>query len=145
WELEAMVAAVPDRRLWIAGPLENGAGLHFVVEALNPGSLLSTVLEKRHEREYGIKVRIDLVPVGTLYDRNVLRAVATVGRPRYVYSAAEMAAEAYLHNAKSGFPRQEVSTSMEKQTETLHKGWFDARALGKERADVWEFVKHATI
>ena len=101
WELEAMVAAVPDRRLWVAGPLENGAGLHFVAEAVNPGSLLSTVIERRHEREYGIQVRIDLVPIGTLHDRAVLQEVGTVGKPRYVYTAAEMAAQAYRHNAKS--------------------------------------------
>ena len=34
---------------------------------------------------------------------------------------------------------------MEKRTETLHKVWFDGRALAAERTDVWEFVKHSAI
>lgn len=95
-DLEAIAGAVPGRRLWAAGPAQEGAGIRVVVEAVDPGRGVSRSLEEQLEAVYGLGIHFELVPVGTLYDRGELLEVGAVGKPRYVYSREEMARGAYL-------------------------------------------------
>lgn len=96
-DLEEIAAVVPGRRLWAAGPTEVGTGVRLVVETVYPSSGVDATTLQRLEQAYGVTIRIEPVPVGTLYDRSELLAVSEVGKPRYVYSQEEMAAGAFLH------------------------------------------------
>lgn len=96
-DLEAIAGVVTGRRLWVAGPMGDDAGLRFVVEVIDPHLAVDPRVVERLERTYGVAIRIDPVPVGTLYDRRELLQVGAVGKPRYVYSADEMKAGAYQH------------------------------------------------
>ncbi len=98
WDLEEIAGEVEGRRLWAVGPRWHG--LHFVVEALDPESGVSDETLARIERTYGVRVRIDLVPVGTLYDRRELLHVGSFGKPRYVYTREEMRDKAFVHQGK---------------------------------------------
>lgn len=98
WDLDAIVAHLPCRRFWVAGPIPGG--LHFVVEDEGQGGALSREASERLEDKYGMKLRFEYVPRGTLYDRNDLLSLGTVGKPQYVYTAQEMEEKRYLRTAK---------------------------------------------
>lgn len=119
-DLEEIAAVVPGRRLWAAGPAKDGAGVRMVVETVEAGRAVDRAgaVEKaepdhsgpsqgmsavgaaveRLEQRFGVKIRIEPVPVGTLYDRSELLAISEVGKPRYVYSLEEMKTGAYLRH-----------------------------------------------
>ena len=99
-DLEAIAGEVPGRRLWVAGPTEDETGIRFVVEMIDPKSGVPRDIQERLENAYGVGIRFDPVPIGALYDRAELLQVGAVGKPRYVYTAAEMKAEAYLHQSR---------------------------------------------
>ncbi|MZP30864.1 AMP-binding protein [Heliobacterium undosum] len=98
WDLDGLVDRLPCRRFWVAGV--EPTGLRFVVEAEPPVDGLPPGLIDALERECGFPVTVDLVPRGALYDRQELLSVGIVGKPRYIYSAKEMSAGAYLRSAK---------------------------------------------
>ena len=99
-DLEAIAGLVPGRRLWAAGPLEDGSGIRFVVETADPGSGKSRKVKERMEQAGGVRIEFDPVPIGTLYDRAELLSVGDVGKPRYVYTAGEMKDGEYLRRRR---------------------------------------------
>jgi phenylacetate-CoA ligase len=100
WDLDGIVARLPHRRFWAAGPIPGG--LRFVVEndAEDGADAAAPDPAGRLEEEYRVKLRIDLVPRGSLYDRGDLLAVHPVGKPRYIYTAEEMEKKAYQRTAE---------------------------------------------
>jgi phenylacetate-CoA ligase len=98
WDLEKIISHLPCRRFWIVGP-EQG-GLHFVVEEEKSGDHIDPVLVKTLEQKYNVKLHIEIVPKGTIYDRNDLLTVGLEGKPKYIYSAKEMEQKAYLSSSK---------------------------------------------
>jgi phenylacetate-CoA ligase len=98
WDLEEIISYLPCRRFWVAGPAPNG--LHFVVEQEKIGDIVSQGLIDDLEKKYALNLLFDIVPKGTLYDRNELLNVGTVGKPQYIYTAREMEQKAYVKSAK---------------------------------------------
>lgn len=98
WDLQEIVSALPSRRFWVAGP--GTKGLHLVLEeeknSASPDSTLLQLLENR----YNLKMVIETVPRGTLYDRAELLSLGVVGKPRYLYSRQEMQKKAYIHSTR---------------------------------------------
>jgi len=98
WDLAEIVSHFPCRRFWVVGP--NNGGLKFVVEEEKIGDNVSTDLIDNLTEKYGLNLEIEIVPKGTLYDRNELFKIAEVGKPRYIYTAEELEQKAYLKPAK---------------------------------------------
>jgi len=82
WELEEIVSHLPSRRFWkvVSGP----DGLLFVVEKERDGDSLRPDLLSRLEQRHGVRLKVDLVPKGTLYDRKELISFGMLGKPVYV-------------------------------------------------------------
>src|SRR5690606_28563672 len=99
-DLEAIAGEIPGRRLWVAGPTGDGAGLQFVVETADPEARLDRALLDRLAEAHGVEIGIDLLPVGALYDRAELLQVGAVGKPRYVYTAEELSLGAHLQGRR---------------------------------------------
>jgi len=98
WDLEDIVSHLPCRRFWVVGPASEG--LKFVIEEEKAGDSVSADTVQKLEKKYNIKLEIETVPKGTLYDRSELLNVGVVGKPRYIYSATEMKQKTYLKPAK---------------------------------------------
>jgi len=98
WDVGDLVSALPCRRFWAAGPAPGG--LRIVVEQERPGDAVSPELVKRLEAEYNVRLDIEVVPKGTLYDRSELLSVGLVGKPRYIYTQREMEGKDYLKSQK---------------------------------------------
>ena len=98
WDLDDIVSNFPCRRFWVAGPAPGG--LHFVVEEEKTGDKISPELIKMLESRYNMKLRVEVVPKGTLYDRSELLDVGVVGKPQFIYSAREMEQKAYMKSAR---------------------------------------------
>ena len=98
WDLTEIVSSFPCQRFWVAGP--NAEGLKFVVEEEKSGNSVSTDLINNLEERYKLKLEIEIVPKGTLYDRKELFEVAEVGKPRYIYTAEELEQKTYLKPVK---------------------------------------------
>lgn len=96
WDLDEIVSALPSRRFWAAGPAPGG--LRLIVEEDEPGRLTAE-LTKELEARFGLRLQIEAVPPGTLCDRSTLLDVGQVGKPRYTFSAEEMAAGVHLGSA----------------------------------------------
>ncbi|HHW41813.1 MAG TPA: hypothetical protein GXX19_11860 [Syntrophomonadaceae bacterium] len=47
-----------------------------------------------------MKINVEVVPKGTLYDRSELLEVGVVGKPQYLYSSQEMRQKKYLKSCK---------------------------------------------
>jgi len=99
WDLEDIVSRLPCRRFWVAGP--GHSGLRFVVEEEKEGDFVDPGIIRVLESKCNVQIKIEIVPKGTLYDRGQLITVGVVGKPRYVYSAAEMEQKAYFKSAKT--------------------------------------------
>lgn len=99
WDLEGIVTKFPCRRFWAAGPI-NG-GIHFVVEQENSGDQIDAEMINDLENQYQMKIEVEVVPKGALYDRSELLDVGVVGKPQYIYTAEEMAQKSYLKSAKT--------------------------------------------
>lgn len=98
WDLDEIVSHFPCRRFWVVGAAPGG--LHFVVEEEKAGSVISPQLIDKLEAKYNMRFYIEVVPRGTLYDRSELLSVGVVGKPQYIYTAAEMAQKNYLKSAR---------------------------------------------
>lgn len=99
WDLEDIVAKLPCRRFWAAGPTR--AGIHFVVEQERSEDKISTEMIKLLEERYQMELEIEVVPQGSLYDRSELLAIGVVGKPQYIYTAEEMQQKAYLKSSRT--------------------------------------------
>lgn len=99
WDLEKIISLLPCRRFWVAGPSDQG--LQLIVEQEKPGDSLAKEVLSKIQEEWQITVNIEIVPKGTLYDRSQLLEVGVVGKPRYIYTAAEMATQAYLKSPRT--------------------------------------------
>lgn len=97
WDLDEIVSRLPCRRFWVVGPIPGG--LHFVVEREREGDEISGELVGELENRYRTRLRLELVPRGTLCDRGELLASGVVGKPRYIYSAREMEEARYVKSA----------------------------------------------
>jgi phenylacetate-CoA ligase len=87
-DLEGIVSQFPCRRFWAVEPMQDG--LHFVVEQERIGDLISSELVGMLERKYNMKLRIQLVPKGTIYDRDEMLSVGLLDKPRYIFSTQEI-------------------------------------------------------
>lgn len=97
-DLEEIVSHLPCRRFWVAGPSRDG--LRLVVELEKPTGGISAERLRMLEDRYNIKLEIEMVPRGTLYDRDQLLDLGVVGKPKYLYSAAEIEQKKYVKSTK---------------------------------------------
>lgn len=98
WDLQENVSHLPNHRFWVAGPGQQG--LHLVVEEEINGDPPDSALLQLLENRYNLKMVIETVPRGTLYDRTELLSLGVVGKPRYLYSQQEMEEKAYIHSSR---------------------------------------------
>jgi phenylacetate-CoA ligase len=98
WDLEELVSYLPCRRFWVAGPAAEG--LHLVVEKELEQNQITPGMVENLEKRFNVPIKLELVPRGTLYDRNSLLEVGVVGKPRYIYTFDEMQSQAYLASVK---------------------------------------------
>jgi phenylacetate-CoA ligase len=73
-------------------------GLHFLVEEETSGDILSSALIDMLESKYNIKLQIEVLPKGTLYNRDQMLAGGLSGKPRYIYSAQEIEQRKYRNS-----------------------------------------------
>lgn len=85
WELQAIVSQLPSRRFWraAAGP----EGLRFVVERERDGDQIQPELLERLRQLHGVRLWVDLVPKGTLYDRGEPVSFGMSGKPIYTHAS----------------------------------------------------------
>jgi len=83
WDLEEIVSQLPGRRFWRATRGPEGQ-LHFTVEQERDGDSLRPDLLSRLEAHHGVRLKVDLVPRGTLYDRSEPISFGMTGKPIYV-------------------------------------------------------------
>ncbi|WP_225412275.1 phenylacetate--CoA ligase family protein [Stigmatella hybrida] len=82
WELEEIIYQLPSRRFWkVAAGTDR---LHFTVEKEQEGHTISPELLAQLEHRHGVRLTVDLVPKGTLYDRTELISFGMQGKPVYV-------------------------------------------------------------
>jgi len=98
WDLEEIVSHLPCRRFWVVGPAS--AGLRFILEEEKPNDSVDTGLIRKLEEMYQLRLDVEIVPKGTLYDRIELLAIGEVGKTRYIYSAEEIKQKAYLKSPR---------------------------------------------
>jgi phenylacetate-CoA ligase len=84
WELEAIVERLPSRRFWKVAPIADG--LRFTVEMDRPSDWIAPELLAGLERDWGIRIEVELVPRGVLYDRTEPISFGLGGKPTYVWS-----------------------------------------------------------
>ncbi|MCX7922090.1 MAG: AMP-binding protein [Clostridia bacterium] len=99
WDLDEIISHLPFHRFWVVGPEEKG--LKYVVEKEREVDTVSIETMEMLENKYNLKLNIEVVPKGTLYDRSELLHVGCVGKPQYIYSALEMSKKAYVNSAKN--------------------------------------------
>ncbi|MFY0579440.1 phenylacetate--CoA ligase family protein [Cystobacter fuscus] len=83
WEMEEIVSQLPSRRFWRVSPSPDG-WMHFTVEKEREGDALRPSLISQLEEHHGLRLKVDLVPKGTLYDRQELISFGMAGKPIYV-------------------------------------------------------------
>lgn len=98
WDLDEIVYNLPCRRFWVVG--HEPEGLKFVVEEEKSGGGVDPEIIGALESRYRMKINVEIVPKGTLYDRSELLEVGVVGKPQYLYSAQEMQQKKYLKSCK---------------------------------------------
>jgi len=82
WALEEIVSRLPSRRFWSVTPLQGG--LRFVVERAREEDRIEPGLLEELERAHGVRLQVDLVPRGTLYDRKEPLSFGMAGKPVYI-------------------------------------------------------------
>lgn len=85
--LEELVSQLPCRRFWSVAPMPDG--LHFELEREEDVRHLAPGLLERLEHVYGVHVKVDLVPEGTLYDRKEPLSFGMKGKPVYIRAPAD--------------------------------------------------------
>lgn len=98
WDLDEIVHNLPCRRFWVVGNAPEG--LRFVVEEEKAGDTVSPAILKKLESKYRMKIDVEVVPSGTLYDRSDLLDVGVVGKPQYLYTYSEMQQKKYLKSCR---------------------------------------------
>ncbi|MDI6870496.1 MAG: AMP-binding protein [Bacillota bacterium] len=98
WDLEEIISHLPSRRFWVVAPTSRG--LHFVVEQESGADPVFPGLVGTLADQYRVELAVDVVPKGTLYDRQELLAVGEVGKPRYIYAEEELRRSAHLKTTK---------------------------------------------
>jgi phenylacetate-CoA ligase len=88
WELQTIVSQLPSRRFWMAAA--EPEGLHVVVERERNEDRIQPELLERLQQVHGVRLRVDLVPKGTLYDRGEPVAFGMKGKPGYTSTSAEL-------------------------------------------------------
>lgn len=88
WDMQEIVSALPGCRFWAAGP--RPGGLHLVVEKEKAGRGMAPEIIAELEKAYQIKFHIDVLPRGTLCNRELLLSEGEVGKPKYIFTAMEM-------------------------------------------------------
>ncbi|MBO8169873.1 MAG: phenylacetate--CoA ligase family protein [Thermoanaerobacteraceae bacterium] len=101
WDLDDLVSLLPYRRFWIAGP--GTRGVKFVIEKENCSGTLSAHFIRKLEQLHEVPLEVEIVPKGTLLDRSKLLSVGRIGKPRYIYTAAEMQQKTYLKAEETKF------------------------------------------
>lgn len=99
WDLEQLIAELPSRRFWAAGPAAEG--IHLVVEQEREGDQIDAALLASLENKYHLKLKIELAAKGALYDRSELLAISAVGKPQFIYTEQEMEQEVYLKSSRN--------------------------------------------
>ena len=82
WALEAIMAGLPSRRFWRVA--SSPGGLRFVIERERGADRVDPDVLARLERDHGARLQVELVPKGTLYDRNEPISFGMSGKPVYV-------------------------------------------------------------
>lgn len=98
WDVQEIVAQLPSQRFWVAASHRDI--LDLTIESEGDKARIGPAALQPLEKACGVKIRTREVPPGTLYNREALLSVGVVGKPQYIYSAAEMAAEKYLNSAR---------------------------------------------
>lgn len=98
WEIQEIASRLTERRFWIVSP--QGERLEMIAEEEKAGERIVPRVLQSLEKELGIRLSVKLVPKGTLYDRTELLSIGEVGKPRYLYSAQEVAEQKYLHSVR---------------------------------------------
>jgi phenylacetate-CoA ligase len=98
WALEEIVSQLPSSRFWVVAPTNRG--LHFIVEQQSGAGPVAPGLVSALAGRYQVELVVEVVPKGTLYDRQELLAVAEVGKPRYIYTEEELRRSEYLKTAQ---------------------------------------------
>lgn len=98
-DLELIVAELPCRRFWAAGPSKEG--INLVVEREKDTDRIELQQIQDLSEKYQSRLDIELLPKGSLYDRSELLAVGVVGKPQYIYTAEEMKQKAYLKSVRT--------------------------------------------
>lgn len=88
WALEEIVSQFPSRRFWKVVPEPDG--LRFIVEKERDTDSLPPELLARLEQRHGVRLRVDLVPKGTLYDRKELVSFGMTGKPVYLCTSQSL-------------------------------------------------------
>ncbi|WNG42962.1 phenylacetate--CoA ligase [Archangium minus] len=88
WKLEEIVSQLPSRRFWRVNTEPDGR-LHFVVEKERDGDALMPTLLSRLEEHHDVRLNVELVPKGTLYDRKELISFGMAGKPIYVSTSQQ--------------------------------------------------------
>ncbi len=82
WALEEIVSRLPSRRFWQVVPEPDG--LRFVIEKEKEDSRIQPGLLEKLEEIHGVRLKVDLVPKGTLYDRQEPISFGMKGKPVYI-------------------------------------------------------------
>jgi phenylacetate-CoA ligase len=107
WELQAIVSKLPSRRFWKAAA--EADRLRFIVEKERNEDRIPSGLLERLQQDHGVPVWVDLVPKGTLYDRNEPVSFGRPGKPRYTCTSAELIA--LVDASRPSAPFAEVAAS----------------------------------
>ncbi|MDF2523902.1 MAG: putative coenzyme f390 synthetase [Clostridiales bacterium] len=99
WQLDQILSTIPFGRFWVAGPFEGG--IKYIIEQEKAEDCIEEQMVRALEDAYGVKLYMEVVPKGTLYDRSELFSVGIVGKPRYIYSSEEMKQGAYFKSDRT--------------------------------------------
>lgn len=95
WDIEEIISYLPCRRFWCAGPHENG--LQIIIEKEKESDFVSSTFIKLLEASFRVKLNIQLVPRGTLYDREQLLSIGLKSKPKYLFTEEEIQQKKYIH------------------------------------------------
>ncbi|MGE5557563.1 MAG: phenylacetate--CoA ligase family protein [Bacillota bacterium] len=89
WDLDEIVSFLPYRRFWIAAPAQDG--IKIVLEEEPESGPLHYKKADSLETRFGVRVHLEIVPKGTLFNRSKLLETAIIGKPAYIVSPEELA------------------------------------------------------
>ncbi|TFB21366.1 phenylacetate--CoA ligase family protein [Filobacillus milosensis] len=95
WDVEEIIAHLPCQRFWCAST--DMGQLNILIEKEQPFDHLNPTQTKLLEAKFNLPLNIQLVPKGTLYDREQLLSVGLKGKPKYFYTPEEWRKKEYIH------------------------------------------------